>query len=180
MDKLEDLFFPTSTLLTDSSRIQAMIDILSPQRTVLYSGLTMAELLKLDFDKECAWSSITVNFFLVLLCFINKEYSNALTFLTAFMKETSMEDNEYYLSVQKLIQSFIVGMDEEERKNNFPSDLLNAFATPSNLFSYISLPQCPNCEHCSLNPYCFTKSHQHNAISIANQMSVNHISNFIF
>lgn len=169
-DKLEDYFFPTVTLLQDKDRLNKILNILTPDRKMSYSGLTMAKILKLEFYDNCEWSYMPVSFFITLLCFVNKEYGNAKRYLKAFMDEGSLQDNEYYNTVYNLFSALETNMSETELKRVFSKDLLNSFSTIENVFAHINLPNCPNCQNCPLSSKCLTKENFLNATRIAVQM----------
>lgn len=169
-DKLEDVFFPTDSLLNDSIRLLNILDLLAPHREVFYSGISMARLLKLEFTNDCAWNLIPVNFFITLLCFINEEYSNARKFLIAFLEETDGSDNEYYKKVLQLFTDLENGKPFESLLGDYSFDFLEGFSSRTNLFKHIPFPTCPSCSHCPLSEKCLTKYNFANALSIARSM----------
>lgn len=172
-DKLEDFFFPSQTLLDSPERLKSLLNILAPNRDVLYSKLRLSEMLKLDFRQECSFTHISVNFFITLLCFANKEYRNAMKFLKAFINENDLHDNDYYSSVYSLFSYYDSDKTLDELNRNFSSELLNEFSSIETLFSHIDFPLCPNCEDCPLSVHCLTKENYINALNIAKEMKRN-------
>ncbi|MDY2935155.1 MAG: YcaO-like family protein [Candidatus Cryptobacteroides sp.] len=169
-DKLEDLFFPTQTLLHDSERLMKILNVLAPDRRIIYTGQTLAQILKLQFTPESDFGKIPVNFFLSLLCFANKEYKNAEKFLREFMLETSLESNEYYNSI---CEYFLALADEKNINKitiNVPDEIIESFSTLQKAFSNISFPTCPDCQECPLKDTCLTTINFSNALNIAKHM----------
>lgn len=171
-DKIEDVFFPFKSLLTDENRLQKLLNVLAPNREILYKGYTLDKVLNLEVDNSCELSRMPVNFFISLLCIALKEYGNASRFLLTFMNETSLENNEYYIEINKILVSLEKGTPEEELYSHFSKQILNDLLDNKKLFSYIYLPNCPYCTSCLIAQHCLTKSNFQNAFAIAGLMKM--------
>lgn len=169
-DKLEDVLFPTQSLLDDPLRMAQALDILAPNRDILYTGLSVAKILKLEISDDCDISSMPVNFLITLLCFANKEYRNAKKFLNAFMEETSMKTNDYYLTVQKLFSAYEKSYPDDKLRELFPMEILHEFSSIKNSFKNIRLPTCPNCSICPYHNKCYTSCNYSYHIRILDKM----------
>lgn len=174
VDKIEDYFFPTQTLLKDKKRIQQLLDVLAPNRSVLFTGFTMEKMLKLSF-RSCEWSVMPVNFFISLLCFANNEYQSANDYLRVFMDETSMQNNKYYTMVSSLLLAYEKELPIDVMKKQFPRDLLDTFSSVEKAFASLSFPTCPDCDLCPLYKDCLTQANYKNTLTIAREMKENNL-----
>lgn len=171
-DKIEDIFFPSPTLLSSNYRLRRLLDLLAPSRKTLYTGVSMSKILKLEFTQNCYWSSFPVNLFISMLCFALNEYHNACIFLKEFQKESGMLNNAYYNTVYQLFEDIDNGSSLSDLKTCFPKDLIKDFSTTENIFAYIEFPTCPICDSCPLKNDCLTKANFKNYLNITKRMKV--------
>lgn len=172
-DRIEDVFFPTSTLSSDLNRIRTLLDILVPNREIK-NDIKFSCLLRLDFKENCDWAIIPLSYFLTIFCYLNKEYKNAEKYLKSFMRETQTTEDAYYNEILNYF-ALLDAQKYEEIKKNISEEIINSFKE-ENIFSQISMPNCPNCSECQLFNHCKTKSTLLAAIKIANEMKKNSIT----
>lgn len=168
-DKIEDIFFPSTSFLADSARIQKLLDQLAPNREIRYNGIPLCRVLKISVNSS-NWSNIPTNFFITLLCIANKEYKNARKFLNAFILETHQENNDYYITVSQLLKDLECGLGNEELRQKYKADILDDFSTLKQLFAHVLFPTCPDCCNCPFDHNCLTKINFNNAMIIAERM----------
>lgn len=154
-DSLEDLVFPFDSFIHSPERIRKVLDILAPNRGPISPQLTMSQVLRLDFSPNSIWFEIPIVFVVSLLCFIVKEYNNSEKYLKLYMQDYGYEDDKYYLSVIRFIQS-------KEKENNstlsdISQDIVDSFSSPESIFAGIGFPNCPHCNNCILSENCITK-----------------------
>ena len=169
-DSIEDKFFPISSLLKDKKRIKELLDVISPKRLDEFQGAKMQEFLRLEFDYDCYWVEIPLNFFLTLFCFIVDEFSNAKMYLKSFLKETNNEDDSYYSFVLRYFDFLENNKPYEDIIKYIPSEIVASFSSIKNIFSDIELPNCPQCDNCSLFNSCRTRAYFSLAMDIASAM----------
>ena len=169
-DSIEDVFFPTSSLLQNKERIKDLLNIIAPNRSDEYQNIKMQEFLRLDFNKDSYWTEIPINFFLTMFCFIVEEFSNAKMYLKSFMKETNNESDSYYLSILRYFECLIENLPSNRILDIVPQEVISSFSSVENMFSDIELPNCPNCKECKLSNSCKTKPNFILAMRIAQKM----------
>ncbi|SEF80018.1 hypothetical protein [Parabacteroides chinchillae] len=168
-DAIEDLFFPTSKFIDDKSIIRKLLNAIAPNREDTFKDVMMQEVLKLKFDPSFYWSKIPVSFFLTLFCFVLEEYTNAKKYLKLYIEETGNEEDDYYLKILSYFNLLEKG-DNEKILNEIPDEILQDFSSTKNIFSNITLPNCPNCEDCLLKDNCQTRPNFNIALKLNNKM----------
>lgn len=168
-DALEDYFYSSDNFLENKDHLLSILNAIAPNREDIYSNLKMADVLKLSFKSNHYWSTIPVNYFLTIFCFVVEEYDNAIQYLQSYMKETNCETDMYYQSVLSLFQLYKKG-ETSEIKNQIPKEVIDDFADRQALLKYIDLPICPNCCACKLQEACQTKNIVGAILRISNQM----------
>lgn len=171
-DRIEDVFFPSTSILSDPERIRKLLDFFAPNREVRYTGLSLYRVLKVDLASE-KYSDIPANFFITLLCYANKEYENAQKFLKEFMSESHTEDNEYYNTVLSFFKDLENGISPSESESKYGSGFLSDFSSLERLFAYVPFPTCPDCSSCPFDVCCSTKANFNNMMRIAQRMGEN-------
>lgn len=169
-DSIEDKFFPISSLLKDKKRIKELLDAISPKRLDEFQGAKMQEFLRLEFDYDCYWVELPLNFFLTLFCFIVDEFSNAKMYLRSFLIETKNEDDSYYNSILRYFDLLEKNKPYENIVKCIPSEIIESFSSVKNIFSDIELPNCPQCDTCNLFNSCRTRANFSLAMEIASAM----------
>lgn len=107
---------------------------------------------------------------MTLFCYIVEEYQNAKMYLQSFMEETDNKTDTYYTNVLKYFECLEKGMTLEAISKIIPQDIIHSFSSAEQVFSEIELPNCPDCNNCSLNKKCKTKSNFILALRIAEAM----------
>lgn len=162
-------FYSSDNFLENKDHLLSILNAIAPNREDIYSNLKMADVLKLSFKSNHYWSTIPVNYFLTIFCFVVEEYDNAIQYLQSYMKETNCETDMYYQSVLSLFQLYKKG-ETSEIKNQIPKEVIDDFADRQALLKYIDLPICPNCCACKLQEACQTKNIVGAILRISNQM----------
>ena len=157
-DHIEDIFFPTDNWNDDT--IRSLIHLLDiDEGEVRSPKLLMEELLKLEFKSKTPWHTVPVNFFLLGLACVVKEYKKARRYLDEFTRATNTTEVQYYKNLDVYLEC------KENGKN--PEDFLDARVVEElesgikdiqSVFKQINLPSCPDCQNCPLNKDCMTKN----------------------
>ena len=124
----------------------------------------------MEFDYDCYWVELPLNFFLTLFCFIVDEFSNAKMYLRSFLIETKNEDDSYYNSILRYFDLLEKNKPYENIVKCIPSEIIESFSSVKNIFSDIELPNCPQCDTCNLFNSCRTRANFSLAMEIASAM----------
>lgn len=154
-DSLEDFIFPFKTFIHNNKRIKKVLDILVPDRAEISHQVTMSQLLRLEFSPNCIWCEIPVVFILSMLCFLIKEFENSEKYLKYYMHYFGYEEDEYYTSVIRYIQSLC--KHDNTISATISPEIIDSFSSPEKMFSSIGFPNCPDCCNCILREDCITK-----------------------
>lgn len=155
-DQIEDIFFPTTSLLNNKDRIKMFLDVVAPNRLNKFCGAKMKDLLRLDFNYDSYWFLLPVSYFLTTFSYIIGEYESAVKYLQAFMEETDNKNDLYYISIANYLQYLGKGASNEYIQKNIPQEIIESFSSVDKIFSEIDLPNCPDCNYCSLKNNCKT------------------------
>jgi YcaO-like protein with predicted kinase domain len=177
-DDLEKILFPFNKFIFDKLKIKNAISIIEKIHTIDSSCFDneLKRLFKLNFKKGTTWSNLTVDFFLILLSFLDKDYAKSIFYLEKFINKRNLQQIEYYQEVLK----YFSNMRDGVLNNNIRFDIIENFKTPINLFSKIHFPNCPDCSSCRLNQDCLTKINIKNTISINEEFKNSIINQYKF
>lgn len=172
-DRIEDLFFPFKKLASNKESLQKIVDILSSPNQKDLKEIKMCELLKLELNPNYYWSSLPVTFFLTLFYYILGEYTLAIEALQVFKESTNNGKDNYYTEVTKYFKLLEKGKDLVTIKHSISSEIINDFSSVENIFCNIDIPNCPDCNNCSMYKNCLTKNKVDFSKRIMNKMKSN-------
>jgi ribosomal protein S12 methylthiotransferase accessory factor len=165
LDSIEDLFFPLKSITNEKLlKLADIFELVLETKPELYE---IRNLLKLEFTTASDWNHIPVSFFLVLFWYRLGNLEQADQNLKRFMAETDNKETEYYQIILQFLTALKQGAPLESISQKLisagaSSQLVNEvveFLTDKNrLFDQINLPQCPDCQACSLNQECLTRN----------------------
>lgn len=166
-DEIEKLLYPFEDLINDKNKIKKILSVLENMGALNQrnENTSVKGLFRLEFRKDSIWSEIKINFFLVLLYFLNNDYKNAIKFLDRYIIQNNLSDDKYFKYVLKYFQL----LKSNEPVNEIPNDIKIDFITPATLFKNIGYPKCPNCTLCDLRNDCLTRINIENVIRINNK-----------
>jgi len=174
-DQIEDVFFPTASLLNSKNRIKMFLNIVAPNGQNKFSGAKMKDLLRLDFNYDSYWFLLPLSYFLTIFFYIIGEYGNAIKYLQIFMEETDNKNDSYYKSIFNYFAYLEKGVSNEHILKNIPKEIIESFSSVDTIISDIDLPNCPNCDDCKLINDCKTTSNIKMAGRISKAMNKNQI-----
>ena len=151
-DELETLLYPFYDFIHDKNKIKRVIQIIEDLDLFFYADFKAKDLFRLNFGIKSKWYGLSLHFFMVYLYYLSENYVNAKKYLLIFMSETNQTENGYY---KQIIEFF------DCKINNLPTDkidsqIIDGFKNADTLFSFISYPNCPDCNNCKLFEHCST------------------------
>ncbi|MFD3158725.1 YcaO-like family protein (plasmid) [Haloimpatiens sp. FM7330] len=158
LDKIENLFFNF-----DNCSEEEMNKIEKALSDLNYTAV-LGEIFNVNFKKNSPYNQFNVAFFLTQLRYRLGKYEQAVEALEAFKNNRQQQDLYYDIVTQyfKLKES---GMNSEDifkkiLNMDFPkeevSQVCEDLKNPKDVFKYIALPKCPNCDTCKLKDECLT------------------------
>lgn len=156
IDKIENLIFNFDNCSEED--LKKIEEALSG----VESTTTIAKLLNIKFSEESTFAEMDVSFFLTLLRYSLGKYQSAIESLEIFMKDNK---EEYY----ELVYNYINYKKKDLDNKKIYIELLNMgyekelveqvcedMSEEKDIFKYISMPKCPNCDKCHLKSDCIT------------------------
>ncbi len=135
--------------------------VLSP----LLSNTILTDLFSIKIKKGSKIGKVALSFFLILLRYELKEYDKALDSLKVYTSKGTKND-PYYSVAKKYIEFKRDGIKEDEilkllSNCDFDLELVKEVCddlkATSDIFRYIALPKCPDCDNCKLGSECLSK-----------------------
>ena len=117
----------------------------------------VADLLKIEFKKECYWNALPISYFLTIFAFVLRQYDKAIGYLDVYLNTMNIVKSEYYKKVRRYLSYLSKGKNETFIKKNVDISIIKEF-TKENIVQSIEFPTCPDCSQCSLSAYCGTRS----------------------
>ena len=153
--QLEETLFPVKDFINSKNKIKKITKILEKMSLLNdeYDTFKTKALFRLEFIENSIWDNLSLNFFNSILYFLIEDYTNAKKHLKIFLKNKSLENNDYY---KKVLQYFTLLEKNEKIPKNF-ADLEIEFKNADSIFKYIGLPNCPDCNNCVLSKECLTR-----------------------
>lgn len=159
LDKIENLLFDFDNC--EEYELKKIEQVLTP----LLSNTILTDLFSIKVKKGSKIGKVALSFFLILLRYKLKEYDRALDSLKVYTSKGTKNDN-YYSVVKKYIELKRDYVKEDEILEllstcDFELELVkevcNDLNASSDIFRYIALPKCPDCDNCKLGSECLSK-----------------------
>jgi len=176
-DRIEDLIFPMTNPNID--KIRKFVDIIEKHTSCIddYSDTAISIVLKLSFKTTSYWDQLPLSFLMTIYCYLIDDLNNSIKWLSRFIDHTNNHGNDYYNNVLQYLKSKRDGEDISKlaKKEGF-FEIINEFEDKDKILNNIDLPNCPQCNECSLYNECLVRTRINTSIRINKAMGKTIIS----
>ena len=181
LDAIESLIFKFGECSNDDlMQIANVLETFEPASPV-------ASLFNVDLLPDSTWNQLSVFFLVSQIWYQLRMYTKSKRNFQRFLK-TRMDQNAYYKIMERFldmkvsadstefeISQLLIHQEEDNLDKAFAHQVIEDMVEPYNTIKFTKLPQCPDCDGCSLHDDCLTT----NKLVMANKIYAQMVANKI-